>query len=160
MAREKAQGQQPEAESTNALIRVGLLHSSDEGPVMGLERREQVIAIALGQPKGRSLTMQWGAGIPRDGTSRRMREYQIRFREKLSVKFTGLTRQFPGPTRQLRQSIGGWPTDGLPSIAEGQCPAPATGSKTPTSGPTRAVARTEGTCQFRTCEAARCALKS
>jgi hypothetical protein len=93
MVREKAQGQQSEAESTNALIRVGLLHSSDEGPVMGLERREQVIEIALGQPKGRSLTMQWGDGIPRDGTSRKMREYQIRFCEKLSVKFTGLTRQ-------------------------------------------------------------------
>ena len=89
--------------NTNALIRVGLLHSSDEGPVMGLERREQVIEIALGQPKGRSLTMQWGDGIPRDGTSRKMREYQIRFCEKLSVKFTGLTRQFPGPTRHLRR---------------------------------------------------------
>ena len=37
--------------------------------------------------------MQWGDGIPRDGTSRKMREYQIRFCEKLSVKFTGLTRQ-------------------------------------------------------------------
>ena len=36
--------------------------------------------------------MQWGDGIPRDGTSRKMREYQIRFCEKLSVKFTGLTR--------------------------------------------------------------------
>ena len=69
---------------------------------MGVERREQVIEIALGQPKGRSLTMQWGDGIPRDGTSRKMREYQIRFCEKLSVKFTGLTRQFPGPTRQQR----------------------------------------------------------
>ena len=43
--------------------------------------------------------MQWGDGIPRDGTSRKMREYQIRFCEKRSVKFTGLTRQFPGPTR-------------------------------------------------------------
>ena len=92
MLKEKAQGQQPEAESTNALIRVGLLHSSDEGPVMGLERREQVIEIALGQPKGRSLTMQWGDGIPRDGTSRKMREYHIRFCERLRVKF-------PGPTR-------------------------------------------------------------
>lgn len=39
--------------------------------------------------------MQWGDGIPRDGTSRKMREYQIRFCEKLSVKFTGLTRQPP-----------------------------------------------------------------
>ena len=43
--------------------------------------------------------MQWGDGIPRDGTSRKMREYQIRFCEKLSVKFTGLTRQLPGSTR-------------------------------------------------------------
>ena len=60
----KAQGQQAEAESTNALIRVGLLHSSDEAPVIGVERREQVIEIALGQPKGRSLTMQWGMGSP------------------------------------------------------------------------------------------------
>ena len=48
--------------------------------------------------------MQWGDGIPRDGTSRKMREYQIRFCEKLSVKFTGLTRQFPGPTRHGRLS--------------------------------------------------------
>ena len=43
--------------------------------------------------------MQWGDGIPRDGTSRKMREYQIRFCEKLSVKFTGLTRQPPLSTR-------------------------------------------------------------
>ena len=47
--------------------------------------------------------MQWGDGIPRDGTSRKMREYQIRFCEKLSVKFTGLTRQslraIGGPNR-------------------------------------------------------------
>ena len=71
--------------NTNALIRVGLLHSSVEGSVMELERREQVIEIALGQPKGRSLTVQWGDGIPRDGTSRKMREYQIRFCESLEV---------------------------------------------------------------------------
>jgi hypothetical protein len=64
MLREKAQGQQAEAESTNALIRVGLLHSSDEVDVMSMERREQVIEIALGQPKGRSLTMQWGGWDP------------------------------------------------------------------------------------------------
>jgi hypothetical protein len=37
MLKEKAQGQQPEAESTNAPIRLRLLHSSDESPVMGLE---------------------------------------------------------------------------------------------------------------------------
>ena len=45
-----------------------------------------------------------GGWDPRDGTSRKMREYQIRFCEKLSVKFTGLTRQFPGPTRQISTS--------------------------------------------------------
>ena len=50
--------------------------------------------------------MQWGDGIPRDGTSRKMREYQIRFCEKLSVKFTGLTRQFPRSTRCRISKIG------------------------------------------------------
>jgi hypothetical protein len=50
----------------------------------------------------------------------------------------------------FRQSIGVPPTDGLPSIAESRCPAPIIGSWTPTSGPTRAVAATDGSCQFRT----------
>ena len=50
--------------------------------------------------------MQWGDGIPRDGTSRKMREYQIRFCEKRSVKFTGLTRQFPRSTRCRISKIG------------------------------------------------------
>ena len=39
------------------------------------------------------------------------------------------------------------PTDGLSSITEGQCPARNIGSLTPTSGPTRAVAGTDGSCQ-------------
>jgi hypothetical protein len=47
----------------------------------------------------------------------------------------------------FRQSIGVPPTDGLPSIAEGQCPARTIGSSTPTSGPTRAVSGMEGLCQ-------------
>ena len=52
--------------NTDALIRLRPLHSSDEGPVIGLERRGQTIGVALGQPKGRSLTMQWKAGyLPR-----------------------------------------------------------------------------------------------
>ena len=59
-----ASGGNHEAESTDAPLRLRLPHSSDEGPVMGLERREQVIEIALGQPKGRSLTMQWGGWDP------------------------------------------------------------------------------------------------
>ena len=34
------------------------------------------------------------------GTSRMMREYQVRICERLGVQFPGPTRQFPGPTRQ------------------------------------------------------------
>ena len=47
----------------------------------------------------------------------------------------------------LRQSINLSVTDGLPSFAEGQCPARTIGSSTPTSGPIRAVAGTDGSCQ-------------
>ena len=45
-----ASGYNREAESTDAPERGGLPRSSDEGPVMGLERRGQVIAVDLGQP--------------------------------------------------------------------------------------------------------------
>ena len=45
-----ASGSNREAESTDAPERGGLPRSSDEGPVMGLERRGQVIAVDLGQP--------------------------------------------------------------------------------------------------------------
>src|ERR1700676_5511100 len=44
-----ASGSSREAESTDALERGGLPRSSDEGPVMGLERRRWVIAADLGQ---------------------------------------------------------------------------------------------------------------
>src|SRR5262245_62053223 len=44
-----ASGSNRKAESTDAPER-GLPRSSDEGPVMGLERRRQVIAVDLGQP--------------------------------------------------------------------------------------------------------------
>ena len=44
-----ASGYNREAESTDAPERGGLLRSSDEGPVMGLERRGRVIAAELGQ---------------------------------------------------------------------------------------------------------------
>src|SRR6266566_5706212 len=44
-----ASGANREAESTDAPVRGGLLRSSDEGPVMGLERRGWVIAADLGQ---------------------------------------------------------------------------------------------------------------
>ena len=45
-----ASGCNREAESTDAPERGGLPRSSDEGSVMGLERRGQVIAVDLGQP--------------------------------------------------------------------------------------------------------------
>ena len=44
-----ASGCNRKAESTDAPERGGLLRSSDEGPVMGLERRGRVIAADLGQ---------------------------------------------------------------------------------------------------------------
>ena len=45
-------GDNREAESTDAPVRGGLPRSSDEGSVMGLERRGWVIAADLGQPAG------------------------------------------------------------------------------------------------------------
>jgi len=43
-------GSNRETESTDASERGGLPRSSEEGPVMGLERRGWVIAVDLGQP--------------------------------------------------------------------------------------------------------------
>ena len=45
-----ASGSNREAESTDAPERGGLPRSSEEGSVMGLERRRRVIAVDLGQP--------------------------------------------------------------------------------------------------------------
>jgi hypothetical protein len=42
MLREKHKGRKPRGESTDALAWDGLACSSDEGPVMGLERRGRV----------------------------------------------------------------------------------------------------------------------
>ena len=50
-----ASGYIREAESTDAPERGGLPRSSDEGPVMGLERRGRVIGVELGSTgNGRS----------------------------------------------------------------------------------------------------------
>jgi hypothetical protein len=43
-------GQNRKAESTDASVRGGLPRSSDEGSVMGLERRGRVIAVGFGPP--------------------------------------------------------------------------------------------------------------
>ena len=56
-------GDHREAESTDAPERGGLPRSSDEGPVMGLERRGRVIAAGFGPTgyAGRSPIVQWKA---------------------------------------------------------------------------------------------------
>ena len=57
-----ASGYNREAESTNAPERGGLPRSSEEGSVMGLERRGRVIAVDLGQPVRREEPfVQWKA---------------------------------------------------------------------------------------------------
>src|SRR3990172_8318768 len=59
-----ASGSHREAESTDAPERGGLPRSSDEGPVMGLERRGWVIATGLGQrvrPEEHSCSVDGGS---------------------------------------------------------------------------------------------------
>src|SRR5918995_5037395 len=90
-----ASGSNREAESTDALERGGLLRSSVEAGVMLVERREQAIAIWLGSTGNGRNPMFNGRRQPScGGTSRMMREYQVRICERLGVKF-------PGPTRHL-----------------------------------------------------------
>ena len=63
---------------------------------MPVERRERVIAIGVGSTgNGRNPMFNGRRQPSRGGTSRMMREYQVRFCERLGVKF-------PGPTRQSR----------------------------------------------------------
>jgi hypothetical protein len=61
--RKGTSGYNREAESIDASISVGLLRSSDKTCVMHVERREQAIAIGLGQPAtgGTRLTMEGGS---------------------------------------------------------------------------------------------------
>src|SRR4029079_16584261 len=91
-----ASGSHREAESTDASERGGLPRISDEGPVMGLERRRWGIAAAVANWfAGRSPLFSGRRQPSCDGTSRMMREYPVRICEGLGVKF-------PGPTRQAR----------------------------------------------------------
>src|SRR6476469_4847139 len=95
-----ASGSHREAESTDASERGGLPRSSDEGPVMGLERRMWANWFA-----GRSPSFSGRRQPSRDGTSRMMREYPVRICEGLGAKF-------PGPTRQSRHFDRGLATTG------------------------------------------------
>ena len=108
-----ASGSNREAESSDAPERGGLPRNSDEGPVMGLERRGWVIAVDLGQPVRREDPSFNGRRQPsRGGASRMMREYPVRICEGLGVKF-------PGPTRHLRE-FGSRPTTGqVPQRVDG-----------------------------------------
>ncbi len=68
-----------EAESPDAPERGGLPRSSDEGSVMVLERRGQVIAVELGQTgmPGGALLFSGRRQPSCDGMSRMMREYHV-----------------------------------------------------------------------------------
>ena len=91
-------GSNREAESTDAPERGGLPRSSVEAGVMLVERRERAIAIWLGSTgNGRNPMFNGRRQPSHGGTSRMMREYQVRICERLGVKF-------PGPTRQLETS--------------------------------------------------------
>src|SRR6516162_9453824 len=66
---------------------------------MPVERRERVIAICLGSTGNGRNPMINGRRQPScGGTSRMMREYQVRFCERLGVKF-------PGPTRHVSRRL-------------------------------------------------------
>src|ERR1700736_6102809 len=81
---------------------------------MPVERRERVIAIWLGSTgNGRNPMFNGRRQPSRGGTSRMMREYEVRFCERLGVKFPGPTRPFEfgsgfggtAETRTLRLSV-------------------------------------------------------
>src|SRR4030095_3453053 len=95
-----ASGSNREAESTDAPERGGRLRSSDEAGVIynacgakGAGHRRWVGSTG----NGRNLTCNGRRQPSCGGTSRMMREYQVRICERLGVKF-------PGPTRQQHVS--------------------------------------------------------
>src|ERR1700716_2710465 len=101
-------GSNREAESTDAPGRGGLLRSSDEAGVMPVERRERAIALWLGSTGNGRNPMSNGRRQPsRGGTSRMTRECQVRFCERLGVKFPGPIRHFKPQTRQRRNPFRG-----------------------------------------------------
>src|SRR4249920_1051453 len=104
-----ASGSNREAESTDAPERGGLPCSSDEAGVMLVERRGRVIAIWLGSTGNGRNPMFNGRRQPScGGTSRMMREYQVRICERLGVKFPGPTRpQEPSAWFRITAGIGG-----------------------------------------------------
>ena len=111
-------GPNRKAESTDAPERGGLLRNSEEAAVMVVERRGQVIDDEIGPTgNGRSPKLNGRRQPSIDGTSRMMREYQVRICERLRVKF-------PGPTRQSRHFDRVPLTSGLPPLIPKDFSAP------------------------------------
>ena len=94
MVREKAQVKPHEAESTEASIRGAPPRSSDEAPVIGVERRGRVVQSESGQPEmGRTSYLDERRQPFVDCTSRMTGDCHVRICERLGVRF-------PGPTRR------------------------------------------------------------
>src|SRR6516225_12505176 len=93
MPREKLKWKPHEILSTDAGHRGGLARSSDEVPVMGLERRGQITRSRRGvnPAMGRNRAARQGRKRPGD-KSRMSREAPVRFREGLGVKLPRATR--------------------------------------------------------------------
>ena len=94
MPREKLKWKPHESLSTDAGHRGGLARSSDEVPVMGLERRGQITRSRRGvnPAMGRNRAARQGRKRPGD-KSRMSREAPVRFREGLGVKLPRATRR-------------------------------------------------------------------
>ena len=96
MPREKPKWKPHEGQSTDAGHRGGWARSSDEVPVMGMERRGPITQLRRGvnraigrNPSGKR--DRWSGD-----KSRMSREAPVRFREGLGVKFPRATRRAPG----------------------------------------------------------------
>ncbi len=92
MSREKSKWKPHEDQSTDAGHRGGLARSSEEVPVMGIERRGQIIQFRRGVNPAMGMNLAGRRGRRPDDKSRMSREAPVRFCEGLGVKFPRATR--------------------------------------------------------------------
>ncbi len=92
MSREKSKWKPHEDQSTDAGHRGGLARSSEEVPVMGMERRGQIIQFRRGVNPAMGMNLAGRRGRRPDDKSRMSREAPVRFCEGLGVKFPRATR--------------------------------------------------------------------
>jgi Group II intron, maturase-specific domain len=92
MPREKPKWKPHEGPSTDAGHRGGLARSSVEVPVMGMERRGQIIQSCRGVNQAIGMNPTGRRGRRPGDKSRMSREAPVRFREGLGVKFPRATR--------------------------------------------------------------------